>query len=440
MAIDPKKVAGGLFKKGPPDPLFPGSRPSLIQPDATTAPRGTGDPMFPNAPPGLFSTQAGDKPYGISQNTPGPYDQLREQMPEGYDEGDWNRFVNLLNTDYRRATPGEREKLLKRSVGELLEYGKSKNAFPTPRQKQKQKAVSDIQESNAGLTAVENEEYQKLKGEVAGAKTKDEADLAALTGSYKDLNKQDQSALADYLSATDPMMAEIFARTSDPADIQRQLDAYNEQKGVVDKYKSLTDPTVTAQERYMSELARREFEAADKSNRAAVSEQMANRGLRSGGQEIAANQSMQQQLAQDRLLKELGIQGQAVGRSMQAMEGWSNATNQLGVQSGAIRSANDSQRRFEDNFKANDAIRRQGLAGERRTATTDTTSGVAERDRGIYDASTGMTGTHLQREGELGNTRVKNFTNRAARQYDEAGILADYLTDEEETEAAFANA
>lgn len=102
-----------------------------------------------------------------------------------------------------------------------------------------------------------------------------------------------------------------------------------DQRDVMEKYKSLTTPTATAAERYMSEIARRGQESQMKSSRDAVLDSQAARGLRSGGAEIASMQQAAQQTAQDRTLAELGINAQAVGRSMDALKGYAGAADSL---------------------------------------------------------------------------------------------------------------
>lgn len=360
----------------------------------------------------------------------GPLDKLRSRRPEQYNQAEWDATINELNQEYTHESKGNlgfgtprAKKIANFGLNDIAGAGKKSGALKfDQREQDKKDAVTQIKGSARNLTNAEQGRLDTIDRETEAANRSDTQDLRDLKGvqskasadyhqtagnvrrnaedankktedllaglgkDYFALNQQDQNALADYLSATDPMMGEILARSSDPADLQRQLDAYSEQKGAVDKYKSLTDPEVTGKERYMSELARREFEASDKSNREAVSEQLANRGLRSGGQQIAGQQSTQQQLSQDRLLKELGIQAGAVDRSMQAMEGYSAASGRLGEQSNAIRSADDSQRQYEDTFKMREAERRSKLAGERNTAVTDTTDQVGTRDKGYFDA------------------------------------------------------
>lgn len=359
----------------------------------------------------------------------GPLEKFRKQKPDNLDQAEWDKLLDELGQQYASGkghgywtdegkqsnemerwvlediiAAGQRSGTLTKDAGDtkrkgvvagIVERARRANTdeeeeLALKRETLRQAGIED-EEALAGLRGDREKASATYQG-VIGDQRKD-ADTAnenargLLAGLGKDffaLNQQDQNALADYLKTTEPMMAEILARASDPADLQRQLDAYEEQKGAVDKYKELTDPAVTAKERYLSEVARREFEAADKSNRMAVSEQLANRGLRSGGQEIAMNQSSQQQLSQDRLLKELGIQAGAVDRSMTALEGYSTASNQLGLAAGAIRDANDSQRQFEDEFRAKEAKRRSDLAGARNTAVNTTTKQVGDRDEKYY--------------------------------------------------------
>jgi hypothetical protein len=181
--------------------------------------------------------------------------------------------------------------------------------------------------------------YNQLQGVGAGSLDyqaaqwqSNQADVARQLQGYNDLRGIGQGNL-DWKSQA----AQAYAS---PEDLENQKQALTDirtdlksgsagQKEVRDKFKSLSDPEVTAKERFLSELARREFESADKSSRDAVSSNLAMRGLRSGGQQIAGQQAAQQQLSQDRLLKELGIQAQAVDRSMEALGGWGTAENSI---------------------------------------------------------------------------------------------------------------
>ena len=102
-----------------------------------------------------------------------------------------------------------------------------------------------------------------------------------------------------------------------------------EQREVMGRYKELSGPEVTAQERFLGEIARRGFESGDKSSRDAQEAARAARGLRSAGGLIAAQQAARQQLSQDRVLAELGMNANAVARGERMMQGWSDSANQL---------------------------------------------------------------------------------------------------------------
>jgi hypothetical protein len=394
----------------------------------------------------------------------GSPERFRSRRPANIPQAEWDKLIDRLVSEYKRGegkATWDKEGMRSNRLGRMTledvlkegQRGGEVTGGPSANQDRATElagaARNQINENNRRLGLADAASWEADQGEeqaLAGLKgaqdtasqafhgvaARQRADanaanqnsrniVAGLGGEFAKLNAQDQNALADYLKATDPQMAEIMARSSDPADLQRELDAYSQQQGVADKYKDLTDPQVTAKERYMSELARREFESADKSNREAVSEQLANRGLRSGGQQIAMQQGMQQQLSQDRLLKELGIQAGAVDRSMKAMEGWNTATNNLSVTAGAIRSANDSQRQYEDEFKAKEAKRISDLAGQRNTATNTTTSQVGGR------AET-LAGKGLEVEGDVYNRNKDSNSvdwDVAGKDY---GMAGDYYT------------
>lgn len=210
-----------------------------------------------------------------------------------------------------------------------------------------------------------------------------QADIDRQLQGWTDLRNAGQGSLDYHSQASD-----AFANPNDLKNQYRALSdirddlstGSNEQRQVMEQYKSLSDPQVTAKERFLSELARREFESGDKSSRDAVSANLAARGMRSGGQQIAQQQAAHQQLSQDRLLKELGIQAQAVDRSMQALGGWGTAANSirsgdqnsLNMQSGLTTAMRNAS--FDEEYKRglgadaasanNQQIRFAGYQGE----------------------------------------------------------------------------
>jgi hypothetical protein len=129
-----------------------------------------------------------------------------------------------------------------------------------------------------------------------------------------------------------------------------QRDAYNTIKG-------RTGVEATAQEAFLAEQARRKFENDDRSSREAVMQDQAARGLRSGSAEIANQLAERDQNSSDRVLAQLGMQAQAIGRAkdytgMQAdqanaMRG--SSQNALGLQSAL--STNMRNASFDEDYK-----------------------------------------------------------------------------------------
>lgn len=428
----------------------------------------------------------------------GPFDRFRTP-PAGVDPAWWDQFVDSNNQDYKvkiaenpsskpvldaivqQTSPGAFEAAARKSTPEqIADYGgqfapqTALGRSSTPQSSARASTVgqindattrsiaedkrlvggyegainrSNMTDNNAlgSLTTAQDAARQGYRGVATQRRTDVNAanDLSAqLFGGYAQgqgaLNAQDQAGFDRYMTETNPLMQQLTARGSDPADMSRQLGAYNQASGiaggsldysasqyssnpadiarqqqmfntlngigggsldyqadnfessqadmerqlqgysdlrnigmgqldykskaalahadpeslgeqklalerikadwerggnnqreVMEKFKGLSDPEVTGKERFLSELARREFESSDRGARSAQSEALANRGLRSGGSQLAATQATRQQLSQDRLLKELGIQSQAVDRSMQALGGWGQSANAL---------------------------------------------------------------------------------------------------------------
>lgn len=102
-----------------------------------------------------------------------------------------------------------------------------------------------------------------------------------------------------------------------------------EQRGALEKYKSLSDPSVTAEERLIAQLARQSFEQQDRGLREAADQEMAMRGLRTGSSAIGSLLGAQERMGLERTNAELALQAQAQQRAERMLGGWSNAANQL---------------------------------------------------------------------------------------------------------------
>jgi hypothetical protein len=158
-----------------------------------------------------------------------------------------------------------------------------------------------------------------------------------------------QAALATLTQAgytnAEQTLAQLYQYASDPSDVKRQKDALNQLHGLIsggewneglrdarDKYKALTDPEVTAQERFIMEQFNQRRQDLDRANREAVMSNLAARGLRSGAAEQTAMLNSQQELGRESVLAALGAQKNAIDRSQQALQGYAS-TSAAGRQS-----------------------------------------------------------------------------------------------------------
>lgn len=181
--------------------------------------------------------------------------------------------------------------------------------------------------SNAGDVARQSNSYNQLQGVGAGSLdynarqyTSNGEDVAGQQEALRRFNQIGGGSLNYDSNAQD-------ARASD-IDIQNQRNALTavqndrligdkDQRDAYNTIKGRTGVEATAQEALLAEQARRKFEGDDSSRRAAVMEDQAQRGLRSGSAEIANMVLGQQQTAQDRQMAEMNLQANAIGRAQQ---------------------------------------------------------------------------------------------------------------------------
>lgn len=227
--------------------------------------------------------------------------------------------------------------------------------------------------TNANQTAA----LGSLLGQVQSSNSQQDAALAQVQGQFASLNASDQAAYMQYLQETNPLMAQLVAQGSDPNDIANQQD-------VMQRYKDLSNPQVTAEERQIASQARQSFEAQDRGQRDAVMQQLLGRGLNSGGLQIANLQGANEQTANDRMNAELGLESNAQTRAMGALAGY-------GTEANTIRSADDAERNFQDVYKQNEAVRVGNLAQQRNNQSLQTNQAITNRDQaGFNDATTSI--------------------------------------------------
>ena len=227
--------------------------------------------------------------------------------------------------------------------------------------------------------------------------------LSVYASQLSKMNEADQTAYLQYIAQTDPLMAERLAQGSSQELVGNQQD-------VLSRYRTLSNPEVTGQERLLAELARRKFEADDKSSRDAQMQALQARGLRSGGLQIANQQATRQQLAQDRQLNELGLQAQAVARSQEALAGYGNMSN-------ILRNADDSMRQFQDVYRQNEAVRVGNLAQQRNQQSLVTNKQMSDRDTANYNATTQTIRDNTDRSNLGYNARTQTNELNYGRDY-----------------------
>jgi hypothetical protein len=174
----------------------------------------------------------------------------------------------------------------------------------------------------------------------------------------------------DYGAQQDDVTSQAAGAFADPDSIAAQKEA-------IDKYRGLTDPTVTAKEKFLMMQSRVGEEQSRKSAMDAALQDMQRRGVRSGGAEMSALLGAQQTTSQNRLMQDLGTQAGAVDRSMQAIEG-------LGRVSGEARGQS-----FDESFKTGGAA--DQIAMFNTTQGANYQRDLAEFKAGERDAAWGRT-------------------------------------------------
>lgn len=96
------------------------------------------------------------------------------------------------------------------------------------------------------------------------------------------------------------------------------------QRDALNQYGDLTSPEMTAAEHAMLEQNRRAQDQSNRSAREAVLRDMEMRGVGGSGMELTSNLDAMSTNADRRMMQDLGAQGQAVNRSMQALQGYGN--------------------------------------------------------------------------------------------------------------------
>jgi hypothetical protein len=227
--------------------------------------------------------------------------------------------------------------------------------------------------------------------------------IPELEASIAEANKGDKRALLDLqgvlgdMGIMDPSQY-VGDAASSPEDIARQEQAYAGQQTAADKFLSLSDPSLTAKERFMFDQARREQEQDRRSATQAALSELGMRGARSGGADIAAHLDASQATAQNRAMMDLGALASAQDRSMQALQGFGNTTAQMSSAAQGMRDSSDKMSTFNqqqkqlwsmftDKFKADQQEQAADRAKTGFDAATYTSGQEYGRGKDLYSAN-----------------------------------------------------
>lgn len=254
---------------------------------------------------------------------------------------------------------------------------------------------------NAASNAQQSALYSTLAGQNSASNAQQNAIVAQFTAQLSQLNGEDRANYMNYLRETNPYMAELVAQNSDP-------ELVGNQKDVLQRYKELSTPQVSAAERLIASQARQKFESDDRASREALMQQLAGRGLKSGGLVIANNQANRQQLSQDRMNAELGLQANAVSRGMEGLAGYGQEAN-------ILRNADDAVKQFQDQYKQNEAQRISQLALNRNQSGYQMTNAQTGRAQAGYNAQTETVQNNSARNQSTYNAGTQTTQDNAYR-------------------------
>ena len=290
-----------------------------------------------------------------------------------------------------------------------------------------------IDRRNAKLDKIKSritaEQYNRLKAAIAS----NEADWTKLTTSilgedgkkltdfYEDLQGRDRASFDDYKSAMGDYskVEDLFSNPNfygDVGDITNEAkptDAtVQEQRGMLAKFKSLSDPTETAAERFQRLMAQKTADANMKGQRDSIAQDLKARGVYGSGAEVVQNMMSQADEANRRYMANLAADAQAQQRATQMLGMGSDlatkmrgAETQEGLFANQVNQFNNSTNQNLMNTRSGQQLQgRQfdtGEQGRRATSTLQAEQGVNSNlrsDKGrVIDTTTGLA------KGGIGN-------------------------------------
>lgn len=278
-----------------------------------------------------------------------------------------------------------------------------------------------IAQQNAFLSQLQGVAGGSLDGVSQAAQAY--ADPATIAGQQRALGQYGNMAAGGWDLAS--LAAEAGA---DPESIEAQ-------KYALGKYKGWSDPTVTAEERFIMELARRNEEQDRRAAMEAFLRDLEARGVRGSGAEMGAFLGAQQTTSQNRMLQDLGAEANAVQRAERALAGYTGLANTIRGQSFTedfnTRSAADAMN------VANRGVRVHGVDQAAALNTTMRGQSFEEAfNRGaaadnMYNANANRQVAGMQAGGQLAtNMRGQSF-EEAFNRGQAADALAQFNTNQQ---------
>jgi hypothetical protein len=265
-----------------------------------------------------------------------------------------------------------------------------------------------LQAGGYGPDVVSQAQYAQADPGAIAAQNQAMASLGDWASGGHDLTSQAAGAYANPQDVANQQMAagQLQAIANGSKDVQvGQEDpaAYASALDALSHFTALTNPEVTAQEKFIYEQARLKEEQDNRNSRAAVMSNLRQRGVAGSGMELTDTALGAQQASQNRLLSDLGAQSNAVSRAMTALQGQAGLSSQLNSQANALAASN-ADRQTQAQAMASQAyatLRAQGFSEEySRRAAADQ---VAEFNNQQQLQATGM-------QGDLASTmRTQSF-------------------------------
>lgn len=378
------------------------------------------DPKNPLAPPPGIPDSMWQSYLSQDLGPNGQYKNAWKRDPAGMVAG---LYKNYVLPQWNSLTPAQKQQYSNTDA--------SGNPFtpgtPEATQWDRDQDTKNIRDQNA--TTFDQWADQNLPGvrdAMAGAQAGDSDALAKL---QEVLGGIQDPEIAKYVG-------DYISQGSSAGPDQRDVDAQTRQ---LSKLEGLSDPSITAEEKLMMEMSRRQTESDLRGQRGAIKNDLQARGVYGSGAEITQNAMAQQEAAQRQALEMLGAQANASKRAMDALHGAADLSSSMRGSSaqesqfrgGAADSAsqfNASLKRGYDEWKTKQQAENNRDAVDRaKTAFTGQTGVTSNRVKDVV----GLAGLGLNAaEGKTGNrTSGTGLVSDSAK---DTGILFDKDRTEQE--------